>query len=122
MSLEQSLARTAKTLSEQYAPDWTIPQPLQWFNLPDRELANIARSSLETLRISRGIWADKLDSIEDGTYYQRGDFGNYIGRDSYYNPRNTNATKFNLDRCEAYHVLWWIDVFINVHTAPSNPS
>jgi hypothetical protein len=110
------LARVGRGLSKDYAPDWNIPPSLQWYGLPERVIAEYLQSRLETLQACRAIEQGKLAAIEDGTYYQRGDFGTHIGLESFYNSRGGNATKFALDRAEVYHRLWWIDVCVNIHT------
>lgn len=114
---DDSKIRTAKALAQQYAPTWTIPPGLNWIGA-DRSILEYFGVGLTTLRIARGIWADRLEAIENGTYYDRGDLGRYMGLDSFYNARykDNRSTKFNLDRCEAYTYLWWIDMFIQVCT------
>lgn len=114
--LEASLARTAHTLATQYPPDWSIPDRMRWYELPDRDIAEIVRYDLTTLRIMRGIYADRLAAIEDTSYYQRGDWGTWIDTTG---PRGDKKTgRYSLDRCQCTHLLWWVDVMTHVHTVP----
>jgi hypothetical protein len=114
----KSLVSTAKTLATQYMPAWAIPPDLRWYQLPDFEIADLLRCGLSTLNTLRESVGTRLEMIENLSHYERGDWGTHIGTDSYINPRATAATKFGIDRAADYARLWWIDVFINVHTRP----
>jgi hypothetical protein len=116
-------------LAQQYPPDWTIPPDLQNFCLPESEkqklLAHLEPDAyftpLTRLEISKRYWTDKLESIEDLTYYARQSFiqGEWVT----WGPlnfdeikRNVKVNRFYLDRCEAYHMLWYIDALIKKET------
>lgn len=108
-------AGIARRLAREFPPVWEIPPDLRWFVLPDQtHLAYCNMMSDERSYLAlRKIVADRLESIENGSHYAMG-----MGEDSYYNYRNSNATRFSLDRAEAYTQLWWIDMWIQVGTAP----
>lgn len=104
---DATFARVARALAAQFPPDWELPAGLGAFALPDREIAAYCRvGALEALRAMRLVISDLLESIENGMYYEGRGYGS--------DPR-----RFMLDRAEAYHRLWWVDVFIAVYTRPA---
>lgn len=101
-----ALANVARALAVQFPPAWTLPPDVQWFALPDRDIGGYCRlHTIETIRSLRGIISDRLEAIEDGSYYERGDWGRWV-----------HQPRFKLDRAENYHRLWWLDVLIAVYT------
>ena len=101
---ETTFANVARSLAEQFPPDWKIPTELQPFTLPDRDLAEYCRiTTIEALQACRTVASERLEGIENGWFYEHRGFGSDPLRAAY-------------DKAEAYHRLWWIDVFIAVYT------
>jgi hypothetical protein len=116
-------------LAQQYPPDWTIPPDLQNFSLPEREkqklLAHLEPDAFSTplarLEISKRFWTDRVNDIDSGAYYARQSFINDMWimngpLDFYTNVSKSKANRFYLDRCEAYHMLWYLDALIKKET------
>ncbi len=101
---DTTFARVARSLAAQYPPDWALPAAAASFVLPDREIAAYFRvTTVETFRALRSCASDMLESIENGMYYEIRGHG-------------SDERRFMWDRAEAYHRLWWIDMFVAVYT------
>lgn len=99
---ELSLANTARSLAKQFPPQWSIPTGLQDFTLPNRDLAEYTLLYRETTLLAmRDMICNRLEAIEDGTYYAVSGIG-------------IKSQRVALDRAEAYHRLWWLDMFIGL--------
>lgn len=119
MSADQHKINAMRELSKQYPPDWNIPPDLQWFSLNDDtmvRLFNMAALPIGVLRAEREHWNNRMDAIADGTHYMRPSFitGQWAtwGPETTQEARDPKASRFSLDRCEAYHMAWWVDVLI----------
>ena len=94
-------------------PRWNIPEAYARFKLPDRDQETIKKQSIQSLHISRRIEQDKLESIQNGTYYQRDSF--IVGeRFTAHNPtktygRGSTVTIYWIDCADCYHKLYLID-------------
>jgi hypothetical protein len=101
---EDTFARVARSLAEQFPPDWMIPPGLQAIALPDRDIAIYCRMhNAAALHACRTVVSERLEAIENGWYYEWRGLG-------------SDPMRAALDRAECYHRLWWIDVFRRVHT------
>lgn len=101
---ETTFARVARSLAIQFPPDWTLPPGLQPYAIPDRALAYYCRmTKIEELRACRAVVCERLECINNGWFYEHRGIGSDPLRAAY-------------DKADAYHRLWWIDVFIAVYT------
>lgn len=110
-------AQAIQAVAREFAPDWQYP-PGMPCSLPEYALLSFWNLDVEPLRAMRRVWSDRLEAIEDGTYYTRP----ALGFDGWatWGPEGVGAQsqRFKLDRQHAYAMLWHIDALIRVHTAP----
>lgn len=104
-----TFSSTAQQLARDFAPDWSVPTGI-CFSLPERDIHEYFGLQLDSLRSCRTLLRDRLEAIENLTYYSHAEFGTWL---------NPNEPRFKYDRAETCCRLWLVDVLINVHTQPS---
>lgn len=83
---------------------WQLPEAFASRCLLAGEEERIAQMGLTTARAEREIINDRLEAIEDLTYYTYGDWGTWIN--SVCDPKDN---RFSHDRAENYRRLWLLD-------------
>jgi hypothetical protein len=109
---------TKEDLMRLSAP-WQIPQAYADFTLPEYRM-NALLSLYDNpcdINVERAIFSDRLNAIEDGTYYMRqsmitNHWVTCVAEGMHELNKPNYRGRYFYDAAECYHMLYWIDAII----------
>lgn len=93
-------------------PKWRVPECYENFRIPDYKKKSLDKLPANILRMERNAIQDKLESIQDLTYYQRDSV--IPGERVTWGNRNDRqaSNRIWLDSGECYALLYYIDTLL----------